>query len=170
MEEDGDSDVSAMVNRVSSALGRFVDATRSVPYRGAAASLYVQGKVLELMVEVLAGPSTPEAPPDGVEAVDHRRAWAARDIMAANLADPPHIGEIAKQVGLSQRRLNEVFKDLFGASALQYLTYLRLDEAQTLLTRGELSVKQVAHAMGYAHVSSFSYAYARRFGRPPSLG
>ena len=93
---------------------------------------------------------------------------AARAVIMAHLADPPRIGEIARRVGLSQRRLNEVFREIFGASPMQCLVRWRLEMARDLLATGDLSVKQVAHCVGYAHVSNFSLAFTRHFGHPPS--
>lgn len=93
---------------------------------------------------------------------------AAREIILANLGAPPRIGEVALQVGVSQRRLNEVFREVFGASPMQCLVRWRLDLAHELLVTSDLSVKQIAHQTGYAHVSNFSLAFRRRFGHPPS--
>ena len=86
----------------------------------------------------------------------------------ADLANPPRIADLAQQVGLSQRRLNEIFHEEFDGSPLQCLVRWRLDLARQLLAAGELTVKQVAHMAGYAHVSNFSLAFSRRFGYPPS--
>nr|WP_246702097.1 helix-turn-helix transcriptional regulator [Xanthobacter sp. SG618] len=88
--------------------------------------------------------------------------------MLADIAHPPRIEDVALAVGLSQRRLNEVFREVFEASPLQCMVRWRLDLARQLLASGELSVKQVAHRLGYAHVSNFSLAFTRRFGHPPS--
>ncbi len=97
-----------------------------------------------------------------------RYAMVAREIIMDNLGNPPRISDIARQVGLSQRRLNEVFREVFGTSPLQCLVLWRLDLAHSLLSSGEFSVKQVSRKAGYAHVSNFSLAFTRRFGHPPS--
>jgi len=132
------------------------------------ATLYVQGKVLELMADVLGslGGGTPlgaEAPPP-----DQQRGITARDILMADLANPPSIEDLAVQVGVSHRRLNEIFQAMYGAAPYHCLTQWRLEEARVLLVRGDLSVKEVAHMLGYAHVSSFSHAFTRHFGEAPS--
>ena len=88
--------------------------------------------------------------------------------MMARLTDSLRIEDIAQQVGLSQRRLNEVFREVFDASPLQCLVRWRLELARDLLTNGELTVTQVAHQIGYAHVSNFSLAFSRRFGHSPT--
>ncbi len=84
-----------------------------------------------------------------------RQAYTARDIIMADLGNPPRIADLAEMVGLSQRRLNEAFRLVFDASPVQCLMHWRLDMAYRLLATGELTVKQVAHRAGYAHVKQF---------------
>ena len=135
------------------------------PYQGAMATLFLEAKAFEMLAASLALVLEEEAPrgvPQG-----RRQAMAARDILLADLAHPPRIEDLARQVGLSQRRLNEVFREVFGASPLQCLAGWRLDLARRWLAEG-MAVKQVAYGLGYRHVGSFSAAFARRFGHPPS--
>jgi AraC family transcriptional activator of pyochelin receptor len=160
-------DAANMAERASVALRRFAERLRATPYEGAAASLYLRAKVMDLIVELVTGLPAPE-PADNASTTDHQCAYAARELMMADLNNLPRIETIANQVGLSQRRLSALFKELFGGTPQQCLTQWRLERAKTLLAQGELSVKQVAHMTGYTHVSSFSYAYARHFGEPPS--
>ncbi|OHC74727.1 MAG: hypothetical protein A3G18_07025 [Rhodospirillales bacterium RIFCSPLOWO2_12_FULL_58_28] len=165
---DGHSDNFGAAGRASATLHRIAAQIRTHPYEGVMASLYVQGKACELMAEVLTDLAGEEKLATRTLSADRRRALAARDILMANLAAPPSISDLARQVELSQRRLNEVFHDLFGAGVFVCLTQWRLDHACDLLARGDLLVKQVAHRMGYAHLSNFTHAFTRRFGTPPT--
>ncbi|CAO3440234.1 helix-turn-helix transcriptional regulator [Azospirillum endophyticum] len=152
------------------ALHSVLQQIRSNPYRGTMAGLYVEAKVCEWLAEAFAGMA--EHPPSAERALgrSRRAALAARDRLMADLGNPPSMEVLARDSGLSQHRLNELFRELFGATPFQCLNRWRLDQAKLLLAAGELSVKQVAHLMGYAHVSSFSHAYKRRFGVSPSGG
>lgn len=136
------------------------------PYQGAMAALFLEAKAYEMLAEtfrVFLGDSQR----DGMTKA-RRHAYAARDIIMAELGAPPRIADLAEKVGLSQRRLNEAFLLVFDASPLQCVIHWRLDMAYRLLAAGDLSVKQVAHRAGYAHVSNFSLAFSRRFGHPPT--
>lgn len=164
-----DSGPSALVSLVAEALSDAAEQIRTAPVRGAMAPLYVQGVVLEVMARLLdlinRDDSELAAPPQTEE---HRSVGTARTILMSNLTNPPTMEDLARQVGLSQRRLNEVFRQTFGVAPYQCLKNWRLDQARLLLERGDMAVKQIAHQMGYAHVSSFTHAYTRRFGTPPS--
>jgi len=165
---DGRFDPVAAEVKMSATLRRIALQVRTNPYQGAMAAMYAEGKVYEILAEALTEYAGQGETAGRTLSRDRRCALAARDILMADLANPPRIEDLARQVGLSQRHLNAVFLDLFGASPLQCLTQWRLDQARVLLGRGDLSVKQVTHLMGYAHVSSFSHAFTRRFGVPPS--
>jgi AraC-like DNA-binding protein len=153
--------------KMSGIMRRLAAQVKSNPYKGATASLYLQGKVFEILAEAFTELDAPVSD-SGKSERERRRALVARDLLMENLANPPSIEDVARQVGLSQRRLGEVFIDIFGAGPFQCLTQWRLDEARSLLHSGENSVKKVAYMMGYAHVSSFSYAFSRQFGVPPT--
>lgn len=136
------------------------------PYTGPMEAIYLEAKAYELLAENL----RLLADQGSTAAISRarRHAHEARALMMADLAHPPSIGEVARQVGLSQRALANVFHEVFGASPLKCLTTWRLEAAQGLLHSGAYSVKQVAHLMGYAHPSSFSQAFIRQYGRPPT--
>lgn len=162
----GDFDPSILSSPRAVSLGAVASQISSHPYRGAMASLFLEAKAYEMVAEAFRV-FIDDSQKDGMTSA-RRQAYAARDIMMADLANPPRIADLAEMVGLSQRRLNEAFRLVFDASPLQCLVHCRLDMAYRLLAAGELTVKQVAHRAGYAHVSNFSLAFARRFGHPPT--
>lgn len=165
-------DTSALVDQAADALSKAIGQIREAPTQGGLAPMYVQGVILELMaclLDIMRKEGEEDDAPIPRQIMDeHRYAESARTILMDNLINPPTIGDLARQVGLSQRRLNEVFRDTFGAAPYQCLKDWRLDKAKFLLERGNMTIKQVAHQMGYTHVSSFTHAYTRRFGNPPS--
>ena len=152
--------------RPTAALRSIANQISNHPYQGVMASLFLEAKAFEMLAENLQVLIEDTQAKGSVR--ERRYALAARDILMADLSNPPHIADVAKQVGLSHRRLNEVFRDVFDASPLQCLMQWRMDYARALLAGGERTVKQVAYETGYAHVSNFSLAFARRFGHPPT--
>lgn len=74
---------------------------------------------------------------------------------------------LAKRVGVSRSGLAARFKKLTGDSPLHYLTTLRVQKAMTLLTSSDLSVEQVALAVGYKDSFTFSKAFKKIAGSPP---
>jgi AraC-like DNA-binding protein len=162
----GDFDPFVVSSHCAMSLRNIASQISSHPYQGAMASLFLEAKTYEMLAETFRV-FFDDSQKDAMSRA-RRQAHAARDIIMADLENPPRIADLAEMVGLSQRRLNEAFRLVFDSSPLQCLVHWRLDMAYRLLATGELTVKQVAHRAGYAHVSNFSLAFGRRFGHPPT--
>jgi len=163
----GGEDEHAVAARTTPRLHRIINDIRCNPYQGGMASLYREGRAYDLLAEVFTILGTQGERPARIGGRLRKAAMLAHDLIMENLADPPPVEELAYRVGLSQRQLVKAFRDLFGAAPFQCLIHWRLETARAMLAKGEVSVKQVAYSMGYAHVSSFTQAYSRQFGYPP---
>lgn len=153
-------------HRLTETMQRIGDQIYRNPYAGRMRDVYLEAKALEVLVEVLRVTLD-----DDVRAERHnarRCAFEARDIMMRDLRSPPFIADVAKTVGISQRKLIEIFREVFGATPLQCFVQWRLEQARLLLQSGNLSVKQVSYMVGYNYESNFSLAFTRYFGLPPS--
>ncbi|NJN39551.1 MAG: helix-turn-helix transcriptional regulator [Acaryochloridaceae cyanobacterium CSU_3_4] len=87
--------------------------------------------------------------------------------MSQNLEHPPSLPELARQVGLNRRKLNEGFQYLFGTTPFGSLRSDRLTQAKALLMNSELSIESVAKQVGYADRSAFAAAFRKQFGVNP---
>jgi AraC family transcriptional regulator len=77
------------------------------------------------------------------------------------------IRDLAVKVSLSSAHLQRLFKQQTGAPLGKLLAERRLQKAAQLLTLSNLSIKEIAHAAGYQHHSSFVRAFQRRFALAP---
>jgi len=77
------------------------------------------------------------------------------------------VRELAAEVGLSPRRLECLFRNETGSHIRDFLIEERLCTAAHLLSGTELSIKEIAYAIGYGHPSSFTRAFERRFAKSP---
>ena len=77
------------------------------------------------------------------------------------------IQDLAFRVSLSPAHLQRLFKRQTGFQLGGLLAERRLRKAAELLTVSNLSIKEIAHAVGYGHHSSFVRAFQRRFAQAP---
>lgn len=77
------------------------------------------------------------------------------------------IRDLALRVSLSAAHLQRLFKQQTGFHIGSILVERRLQKAAGLLTMSNLSIKEIAHAVGYQHHSSFVRAFQRRFAQSP---
>ena len=78
------------------------------------------------------------------------------------------IEEIAKSMYLHPAYFSQVIKEELGLTALKYLNLYRMNKASQLLKTTELSVEQIAGAVGYQNRHSFTRAFKNRFQSSPT--
>ncbi|MFT5577337.1 MAG: AraC-like DNA-binding protein [Paraglaciecola psychrophila] len=92
----------------------------------------------------------------------------AAQYLLKDVANPPSIEQLAKQSGLSPRRLNLEFKEIFGCSVFGLLCQRRLQLAkEALIETPQIALNELALRIGYAHSTNFIAAFKREFGIPP---
>jgi AraC-like DNA-binding protein len=100
---------------------------------------------------------------DGVDTVALARSW-----MRAHLESHEPIARLCDYLNVSQSTLYRLFAAAEGMSPLSWFHEARMMKAQELLLSSALSVKEVAHVLGYEHGNDLSRAFRRRFGETPT--
>ncbi|MEH1126966.1 AraC family transcriptional regulator [Micromonospora sp. CPCC 206061] len=79
------------------------------------------------------------------------------------------VTELARQAALSRAQFTRRFIAYTGLTPARYLINVRLVRAHELLTQTNMTVTQIAAALGYIDVAYFSRQYKRHTGRSPSV-
>ena len=95
------------------------------------------------------------------------RARRFAELVTGAPGDERSIAALARAAGASLRTIERCFLTETGVPAGEWRRRVRLFHARRLLEAGG-SVTDVAYEAGYASVSAFSQAFARRFGCSPS--
>lgn len=97
--------------------------------------------------------------------------WLVRDsldYLYRNYAQPVRLEELAALEHLSPSRYSALFRTCMGISPQGFLIGLRVQNAADLLRRTDLSIIQVASAVGYEDPLYFSSLFHRKMGTSPS--
>lgn len=78
------------------------------------------------------------------------------------------VAQLAKEAALSRSAFFERFSRTVGVAPIEYLLGWRMALAKDLLRREEATVAQVAQQVGYSSGSTFSVAFTRHVGLPPT--
>lgn len=92
----------------------------------------------------------------------------ANDYIASNIHRHISVSDIAIIYGISERQIGRMFRDATGFTVRDYIEHVKISRAVHLLTNSRMSVKQIAFRLGYASPASFSRAFRRASGKPPS--
>lgn len=91
----------------------------------------------------------------------------AQDLMRAKHADALRIPELAHSLGLSMRSLNRRFQLATGISPTVYLQQQRINSARDLLRTSNLTIAEVALAVGYTDSGYFCRLFKESMKQTP---
>jgi len=99
--------------------------------------------------------------------VRHPKLSLVIQMMEANIEEPISPSLLAKDVGMSTRQLERLFRRYLNRSPKRYYMELRLQKARNLLMQTDMSVINVALACGFASPSHFSKCYRAHYNTTP---
>lgn len=160
----------AKTEPLTAEIQRLAETLRHPPILGSAHQLWYHSKALELAVAFFFQAKASE------EFFCHRQKQLAHErverviaILKRDLAEPPTLESIGREVGSSPFYLSRTFSTETGQTIPQYLRKLRLERAAELLSLGKCNVTEAALEVGYSSLSHFSQAFHQTFGCCPGL-
>ncbi|WP_241004363.1 helix-turn-helix transcriptional regulator [Conexibacter sp. SYSU D00693] len=90
-------------------------------------------------------------------------------IVEEEYAQELSLDDIARRVASSRRQLQRAYAEIGRTTFREHLTGVRMDRAGELLQRSAgLTVREVAHRVGYRQPAQFAKAFRRHHGLAPS--
>jgi AraC-like DNA-binding protein len=153
------------VERLSVLVGLVADESKE---QRSGRDLVLERLVGVLLIEALRSSAREDAPPGLLRGLNDARLAPAIRHMHAQLARSWTVAQLAKTAALSRSAFFERFTRTVGLRPMEYLLAWRMAVARDLLRRQDLGIAQVAERVGYGSASTFSTAFSRHVGQPPS--
>lgn len=99
--------------------------------------------------------------------VRHPKLSAVIQRMECNIEEPISPAILARDIGLSTRQLERLFRRYLNRSPKRYYMELRLQKARNLLMQTDMSVINIALACGFTSPSHFSKCYRAQYSTTP---
>ena len=99
--------------------------------------------------------------------VRHPKLSKVIQMMEINIEEPISPSVLAKDVGMSTRQLERLFRRYLDRSPKRYYMELRLQKARNLLMQTDMSVINIALPCGFASRSHFSKCYRAHYDTTP---
>jgi len=92
----------------------------------------------------------------------------ARDLIDREYARPLDVAALARAALMSTAHFSRQFRAAYGETPYSYLMTRRIERAQALLRRGDLSVSEVCLEVGCTSLGSFSGRFTQLVGATPT--
>ena len=92
----------------------------------------------------------------------------ANAIVEREYASELSLDDIARRVASSRRQLQRAYAEIGRTTFRDHLTRVRMDRAAEMLAGQTLTVREVAHRVGYRQPAQFAKAFRRYRGVAPS--
>jgi AraC family transcriptional regulator, transcriptional activator of the genes for pyochelin and ferripyochelin receptors len=158
------------INRITLEMKLPLEQIINCPFQGMTKSIYLEAKCLELIalkLEQISQTTQQYFQKSLLKSDDIERVHYAKEILIKNIDNPPSLLELSRLIGLNDYKLKIGFRHCFGTTVFGYLYQQRMDKARLLLLEGQMTIKEVARAVGYGNQSYFTVAFRKRFGINP---
>ena len=92
----------------------------------------------------------------------------AAEIVDREFAADLSLDDIARRVASSRRQLQRAYAEIGQTTFRDHLTRVRMQKAAEMLSTRALTVREVAHRVGYRQPAQFAKAFRRYQGVAPS--
>jgi AraC-like DNA-binding protein len=140
-------------------------------HKGCYKRLFVESKVMELLTIQLEQSEHLNDNPSHHQALkkdELEKMHLVREIVLANLENPPSLTDLARQVGTNEFNLKKHFKQVFGTTVFGFIHTYRMEQAKEMLKKEDIKISEIAKAAGYKHSTHFTTAFKKYFGFLPN--
>lgn len=132
-----------------------------------------------LLDRMIAGASPPERPvlvpplqviarqSTDLLAIDDPEVVAAIHHIRSHAAGRLRVSDVVSLLAVSRRSLEQRFHAVIGHGPAEEIRRVRLERARELLTASDLSIEQIAQAVGFLTATRLGVAFRKQFGMTP---
>ncbi|WP_077401983.1 helix-turn-helix domain-containing protein [Cellulophaga omnivescoria] len=97
-----------------------------------------------------------------------KRVFDFLELMETYFLNETQASFYAKELGLSEKRLNQILNEKLNLTAKQIIQQRQITEAKRQLVKKEVTIKELAFELGFESLSSFSRFFKKHTGVSPS--
>lgn len=109
-------------------------------------------------------------PPEAMHRQNDNEALAKStlQLMENNLRHPLSLERLCHEMGVSQDKLQRVFRGILGESVMEHYSTLRIEKSKALIRDAGLNFTQIAELLGFSSIHYFSKQFKQFTGMSPS--
>jgi AraC-like DNA-binding protein len=98
-----------------------------------------------------------------INQIDLNNIFSVRKQISSSFPEKLKIEKLARDNGISVRKLQNLFKQIFGITISQFMLNDRMRKAKEMLDSGTYTVSEVGYFLGYTNLSHFTQAFKKKF-------
>ncbi|WP_159475160.1 helix-turn-helix transcriptional regulator [Dyadobacter sp. 3J3] len=122
-------------------------------------------ELIYLLFDRLLGRTAEKQSPVNKSDID--KLYVIRTAILADMSQPPQLSALAKMAGMSETKMKQLFKQIFGDTVYNYYQNERMQEAVFLLKHARYSVSETGYRLGFSNLSHFSRLFEKHYGITP---
>jgi AraC-like DNA-binding protein len=130
-------------------------------------TLFLRGKILEIISYFGEDSMSVEEGKCPFTSSKKNTIILARNILIEDLKSAPKIEEIANMLSISQKKLKQEFKEMYGFPIYTYYLNYKLEIARELLEQKGKSILEISQIIGYSTDSHFVAAFKKKYKITP---
>ena len=99
---------------------------------------------------------------------NEQKIYKVKELIDKDILNIPSINELCKAAEMSESRLRESFKNIYGIPLYKYIRIEIMKRGMQLLSADHLSIRDISELCGYENASKFSAAFKAVHGITPS--
>ena len=142
---------------------------RTFPAFSTSTELYYDAKVLELIALIVHWHKNKEKQSTTLNFYEEDAKFLKLviDYLDTHYAHNISMKELCAVACMSQNKLSGIFKQIYGVTVNDYIQRLRAEKSKELLLQTDMSVREIAHDVGYDRHASFTEMFKQKAGMSP---
>ncbi len=91
------------------------------------------------------------------------------EFIQQHYAEDLHLEEIARALGVSDRRIRQKFQESVGIPPMRYLLQCRVEQAKELINYSDYALKEIAEQVGFKSIHHFTRVFSEIAGVSPGI-
>lgn len=159
----------AIYEEISFNTGQYLDKLKKLEHDDVVSNLHLRSYVLNFMALFITAVES-RSKSEMITSINHldiEKLFEVKNIITREYSKHHEIKTLATNAGMSESKLQKLFKDVFGITIYQYALKVKIEEAKRLIETKQFSISEVGYHIGYTNLSHFTTAFKKHVGINP---
>jgi len=159
----------AIYEEISFNMGQYLEKLKKLELEDMVSLIHLRSYVLNFLALFISAVEkrTNKTVASNINHDDVEKLFGVRQILMTKYSTHHEIKTLAANVAMSERKLQKLFKDVFGITIYQYALKVKIEEAKKMIETKQFSISEVGYNIGYTNLSHFTAAFKKQVGINP---